>query len=131
MASIDIKNNVGPVQSTAPAAYTASANGSSADLQDFEGALVLIDAGLWTDGTHTFAVEESSDDSSFSAVANADLLGSEPVVDSLTSDGQIYRLGYIGSKRYIRVAVTVASATSGAVYGASIVRGAPRSAPVA
>ncbi len=64
-------------------------------------------------------------------VASADLLGSEPTVDSLTSDGQIYRLGYIGSKRYIRVAVTVSGATSGAVYGASIVRGAPRSAPVA
>ena len=83
-----------------------------------------------TDGTHTFAVEESADNTTYTAVAAADLQGTEPVVDDATDDDQIYELGYLGSKRYIRVAVTVSGATTGAVYGASITTGHPAVAPV-
>lgn len=127
----DLKNNLGPVQSLAPAARTASANGTGADLLGFNSAMVMVDVGAWTDGSHSFAVEESDDDSTYTAVADADLIGTEPVVDAADEDNQIYKVSYIGTKRYIRAAVTVATATTGAVYGASIVRGHPHSKPVA
>ena len=81
--------------------------------------MVVIDVGLWTDGTHTFEVQESDDDTSYTAVAAADLQGTEPVVDDATDDAQVYELGYLGSKRYLRAISTVASATTGALYGAS------------
>lgn len=125
----DIYSNVGSVQSLAPAARTASASGSSADLQNFDGALIVIAAGAWTDGSHTFEVQESDDDATFTAVADADLQGSEPVVSSAGTAGQVYEIGYVGNKRYIRVIATVASATVGAAYGALIVRGHPNVAP--
>ncbi|MBA5779490.1 hypothetical protein H2509_20360 [Stappia sp. F7233] len=127
----DLSSNLGPVQSLAPAARTASANGAGVDLRDFDGAMVMIDAGSWTDGTHTFEVQESDDNVAFAAVAADDLLGSEPVVGGATDDDQIYKVSYIGTKRYIRAAVTVAGAVTGAVYGVSIVRGLAHRLPVA
>lgn len=126
----DLKNNLAVEQSIAPAAATASADGSGVDLANFFGALVVITAGAWTDGTHTFEVQESDDDQSFTAVADGDLIGTEPVVSDADSASQVYTVGYIGMKRYVRVSVTVAGASTGAVYGANIIKGGARKAPV-
>ena len=41
----DLKNNIGVVQSLAPAARDADANGTGVDLQGFESATVVIDMG--------------------------------------------------------------------------------------
>lgn len=125
----DIKNHLTVGQSLKPAARTASANGTGVDLAGFDAAMVVIDAGAWTDGSHTFEVQESDDNSSFTAVASADLDGTEPVVDGAPDDDQIYVIGYHGIKRYLRVATTVSGTTTGAVYSASIVRGNGRVKP--
>jgi hypothetical protein len=124
----DIYNNVSTVQSLAPAARTVSVAGASADLREFGGALVQIHAGAWTDGTHTFDVQESDDDVTFTSVAAAQLQGTEPVIDSAAEGGKVYEIGYLGSKPYLRVNVAVATATTGAVYGVSILRGHPHRA---
>lgn len=121
----DLYNNTSTVQSLKPAARTASANGTGVDLLGYGSALVIIDAGAWTDGSHTFEVQESADNSTFTAVAAADLQGAEPVVDGAPDDDQVYEIGYFGLKRYIRVATTVTGTTTGAVYAASVVRGHP------
>ena len=126
----DLANNLSIVQSLAPASRTANANGAAVDLQGYEGALILISTGAITDGTHTFEVQESDDGTTFTAVANSDLIGTEPAVGA-TNDNTDYKIGYIGSKRYVRVVVTVAGATNGGVYGAWVIRGYPRHAPVA
>lgn len=130
MPNMDMKNNLSVAQSITPAAYTADTNGAGVDLANFGGALVIIDAGVDTDGSHTFEVQESDDDSTYTAVADADLIGTEPVVAAPADGDQIYRIGYVGSKRYIRVATTVTGTTTGAVYGASVVRSGARKAPI-
>jgi len=116
-----------------PAARTASGNGTTVDRAEdssmFQDALVVISVGTVTDGTHTFEVQHSDDNSSWAAVADADLQGTEPAVTSST-DETVYELGYKGSKRYVRVAVTVATATTGGLYGAQVVLSNPRVAPV-
>jgi hypothetical protein len=125
----DIYNGLSVAQSLAPAARTASANGTGVDLRGFDGAFALIETGVITDGSHTFEVQESDDNSTFTAVADADLQGSEPAVGS-TDDNSVYRVGYRGTRRYLRVAVTVSGATSGGVYGAAVVRGLAHQQPV-
>ncbi len=129
MSSADLYNNLDVVQSLPPAARTANANGAGVDMHGFHGAMVVVSTGTITDGTHTIEVQESDDNSTFTAVADADLQGSEPAI-AAANDNQVYRIGYMGTKRYIRVAVTVAGATTGGVYGAVVVRGHPRKAPV-
>ncbi|SBW05841.1 conserved exported hypothetical protein [uncultured Alphaproteobacteria bacterium] len=127
----DLKNNISVVASLLPAARTASANGTSADLNGFGSAVAVVEFGTRTDGTHTPALEESDDGTTFTAAAASDLLGSFTACSSASTDEVVQRVGYIGSKRYIRVAMTVASATSGALSSAVIVLGHPDFAPVA
>jgi hypothetical protein len=127
----DLYNNLSGAQSLAPAARAASANGTGVDLQGYDAAVVAIDAGLWTDGTHAFTLEESDAlASGYSAVAAADLLGSQPTIDAADEDETVYTFGYRGGKRYVRVVQTVSGATTGMVAGASILRGKPHHAPV-
>lgn len=122
-------NNVSLAQSLAPAIRTASANGTGVDLQGYEGALIVINTGTITDGTHAIDIQESDDNSTFTSVAAADLIGTEPSIGA-ADDNKDYKIGYIGAKRYIRVAVTVSGATSGGAYSTAVVRGFPRHAPV-
>ena len=124
MANIDIKSNVDVHQSILKAAKTASENGTSTEIADYHAVSVIIDAGAWTDGTHTFTVQESDDNSTWAAVADADLFGDdEPVIDGAADDDQKYRIGYKGNKRYMRVITVVSGTTTGAIYGALILKG--------
>jgi hypothetical protein len=127
----ELHSEVGPVQSLKPAARTATATGSMVDLSGYESALVLVDAGTWTDGTHTPSLEDSDDDSTYAAVAAGDLVGSFTVINGATLDDVIYKVGYVGKKRYLKAKVTVSGATTGAILGMLVVRGHPRHMPVA
>lgn len=130
MSTRDLYHNMLAKQSLRPEARTASENGTGVDTAGYESATALIDVGAWTDGVHTFQVEESDDDATYTAVADADLRGSEPVVDAADDDDQIYEIGYFGDKPYLRVAVIVSgSPTTGAVYSAEIVLGHPHDMP--
>ena len=101
---MNLYDNVLVQRTLAPAARTATANGTTvdraADGARYQDALVVIDAGVVTDGTHTFAVQESADGSSWSAVADADLQGTEPAVTS-ANDDTVYEIGYLGGARYL------------------------------
>lgn len=130
MANRDMYHNISPVISLAPAARTANEAGAAVDLAGFYGALVVIATGTITDGTHTFVVEESVDGTNWAPVDDKELLGTEPVVEASDSN-KAFRIGYLGDKRYIRVAVSVSGASNGGVYSAVVLRGFPRHAPVA
>lgn len=133
-----VYNNVLTMQSVTAANRTnGTVNGTATDLwsnsvarQKFNSAMVIVQTGTITDGTHTVEVQESDDNSTFTAVADADLQGTEPAIAS-TNDNVIYEIGYRGSKRYLRVAVVTTGATTGGTFGAVIVLGIPRRLPVA
>jgi hypothetical protein len=125
----DIHNKLSTARSLSPAARTASADGASVDLQGYDAAEVVIATGTITDGTHTIEVQESADDSTFTAVADGDLIGTEPAIVA-ADDDKVFEIGYIGTKRFLRVITTVTGATTGGVYGAAIVRSHARKQPV-
>jgi len=124
----DLLNNLFVGQSHSPAAVTADAAGSEVDIQNYSGVMVAINCGLWTDGTFTFALQESdTSGSGFADVADADIEGTEPVVDAGTEDEQIYEFGYKGKKRYLRVnCVVTGSPSTGMVFGSEIICGRGR-----
>jgi hypothetical protein len=120
----DFNSNMDVVQSISPAAKTASGNGTGVDCANYGEVEILFLAGIRTDGTHTPTVEESDTlGSGYATVAAADLVGTTPV--AITTDS-VQRIGYVGKKRYVRAVVTVAGATTGAIYGAWVVRGGAR-----
>lgn len=124
---MDTKQTQDVVTSLAPAARTATANGTGVDLQNFHSATISFVVGAITDGTHTPTVQESSDNSVFTNVAAADLIGTLAALAANTNQ----RVGYKGSLRYVRAVSTVAGATTGGVYAAVVLRGDARKQPVA
>ena len=133
-----VYNNILAFQSVTAANRTnGTVNGTAVNLwshsvgrQFFNGAMVLVQTGTITDGTHTVEVQESVDNSSFTAVADADLQGTEPAI-AAANDNVIYEIGYRGSKQYLRVSVVTTGATTGGTFGAVLLLGQPRRFPVA
>ena len=122
----DLKQTTDVKNSLAPAARTATANGTGVDLANFASAEVAFVVGTITDGTHTPSVQESDDDSTYTAVAAADLIGT---LAALASTPPARRLSC--TKRYVRAVSTVSGATTGGVYAGVVVRGNARKQPVA
>ncbi|MCH7944128.1 MAG: hypothetical protein IIB67_12995 [Proteobacteria bacterium] len=127
MTTRDLKSNIDIVTSLAPAARTATASGTGVDLRGYESAVATFVTGTVTDGTHTPSVEESDDDSTYTAVAAADLLGS---LADLASD-TVQRVGYRGGSRYIRAKITASGTTTGALDCAVVIRGNAVQLPLA
>lgn len=123
--------------------------GVSVDLSQYNAATVYIMAGTWTDGTHTFTIKESADNSTFTAVAATDLYAwiasaagvsnsavrvgnSQPAAISSAPTALNQRIGYNGSMRYIRVdTVVTGSPATGAQYDVVIVAGEGKVMPSA
>lgn len=129
MASRDLYNNIGVTLAVSPAVLTATNTSSGIDLAGFEGATVIINTGAIAGaGNFTPKLQESDvSGSGYTDVAAKDLLGSFP--SALAAD-TAYKVGYKGSKRYVRTVITLNSGTSIAA-GAVIVKSHARSMPVA
>lgn len=131
----DLHNNINGARGISPAAII-SANGTTTgqtiDVREYSSIEFFFQSGVITDGTFTVTVYEgdASDMSDEAAVADADLLGTEPVFAS-TDDNVVKRVGYIGSKRYVRAKVVQAGATTGGFISCLVAQGHPHTAPVA
>ncbi len=134
MAKKDIYSDLSPKVSIKPQFINSNTTvtGTGVDLQGFEGALVVITAGTIAGSSsanvYTPEVQESnSSDTGFTAVADADLVGTEAAaVHNGGTDSTCLKIGYTGTKRYIRVVLTTtAFTTAGGYIGADIIKGAP------
>jgi hypothetical protein len=98
------------------------------DRQGYESLEFIIGIGSVADADATFAVTMDEGDvanlSDASAVAAADLLGSYTDASfQFDSDNTVKKIGYRGSKRYVRLTITPSSNASAAVFGATAVQG--------
>ena len=115
---IDVKRGLSPVAAgTDNTAYVSEIF----DTRGYRSAafLILIGANTDADVTFTTLIEEGdvSNLSDNAAVADADLNGTE-VLASFTfgDDNECRKIGYVGSKRYIRVTITPANNGAGNIY---------------
>jgi hypothetical protein len=131
----DLHNNLLPSRGISPAAII-SANGTTTgqtlDVAEYGSLEFIFLSGVITDGTFTVTLYEgdASDMSDEAAVADVDLLGTEPVF-AATDDNTVKRVGYIGNKRYVRAKVVQTGATTGGFITCIAVQGHPKTAPVA
>lgn len=131
----DLHNNIKVLSAIAPAAIVAAdATKTSAiiDTKDFKSLEFAVQSGAITDGTFTGTVYESDADdmTGETAVAAADLIGTAPVFIA-TEDNVVKKVGYIGTKRYVRIKMVQSGATTGGFISAQAIQGDPRVAPVA
>lgn len=126
----DIDKQISVVTTIEPAAsITATTTGTSVDLAGYRSAAVVLHCGVHTDGTFTPTMEESDNNSDWTTVAAGDLSGSFTAVIS-SNDQSIQEVGYLGSKRYIRLLMTESVASAGAFFSAVVIRANPISKPV-
>lgn len=110
-----------------PAAQTAAFTGTSIDLFGTRSAVFAVVTGANT-GTAIFGakLQESSDGSTWTDVGTAEVQSDAPATLLANSS---YRLGYLGSKRYARLAGTYTSGTSLVIGAVALVEANKR--PVA
>ena len=140
----DLSNNINPAVSIINAVKTAAGNGTGVDLQGYESATILVDVGAEGDTLSSnvyfeISLEHSDDDSTYTDCAQADIIdgtissgGIWLKLDGTTggdpdSSGGIFRVGYVGGKRYVRVVLAkTGTHSNGTPIGAMVVRGHAR-----
>ena len=93
--------------------------GTAIDRQGRDGLEFIFQVGAYTDGSVTPLIEESDDNSTFTAVADADLTNTE--ASAALSAAGVSSIGYVGFKRYVRATAVTAAASTLSV-GASFVK---------
>lgn len=125
-----IEPNFGAVAVIAPAVQSATDTSSAIDLQGFESACLVVNTGAIA-GSGDFSVKlQESDETgteTFEDVAAEHLTGTVPATLEAAS---VYKLGYIGIRRYVRTVLTKNSGTSIAA-SAILVKGNAHTVPVA
>jgi len=140
MATRDQMNDFHPVPLIVPvAARTDNTAIVSAiiDTQGYESCTLVLITGTNTDVDATFAVlvedGAASNLSDNAAVADTFLVGTEALAGfDFGDDNECRKIGYIGSKRYVRVTVTPANNAAGNIFVAGIaILGNPHHRPTA
>lgn len=127
----DLKSILGVNQSIDPVAVATGNSpqtGAACDTRSFDSGMFVISVGaIVAAGLATIALQEGdlADSSDMANIAAADLEGA--IAAFVTSAPQ--RIGYKGSKRYVRAVATYVSGTS-IVLGVNFIKGRPRALPV-
>lgn len=126
----DLYSNIGAELALVPAVKSAAGEGPAIDLLGFESISFVVATGaIVSDGDFGVKVQESdiADSGGFGDAPASAVSSNAPATLAASSS---YKLGYRGSKRYVRLALTKAGGTSIAA-GAVAVKGNPLTAPVA
>lgn len=104
------------------------------DMKGCHAAALIIATGSLADADATFTVlleeGDESDLSDNTAVADADMIGTEALASfDFADDNKVFKLGYIGSKRYVRATITPANNASAGLLAAVWLRGHLENAP--
>jgi hypothetical protein len=141
----DNYSNVQCVQALAPAVRTADVNSSNIDRQGFGSVTVVASFGTTADTLNTTnkieaRLFDSDDGITFTLVPDTSIIGVTQVVDgamfarvdSNAKANTLYRLGYRGVKRYLRIFLDFSGThTAGTPTAAYAIMGHPSSAPLA
>lgn len=134
----DLHNNIKRVVAVSPKTSVGNEAlvGGIIDLAGYQSCEFVIATGVKTDGTITPSLEEGDDSglADTGAVAAADLLGTiadATFADAAAGSESVKTFGYRGSKRYVRLTLTIASNAGSCPVGAVADLGHPNHAPVA
>ena len=136
----DLANSLKVLNTINPVVGTSDANGTGLDLQGYESAMVVVPTGIEGDTLSAsvkidFILEESSDDSTYTAVTSntsvtdgaVDGSGIFSTLDANAETPQISTIGYIGGSRYIGVkADFTGTHSNGTPIAAQVILGTPR-----
>lgn len=133
----DLASNIAirPVIAPVVVGDNAAAVGTVIDQLGFDSLTYGIVTGTLADADATFAVlleESDASGSGFTAVADADMIGTEADAGfNYADDGETRKLGYVGHKRYTRLTITPTGNSGSAPIAAVAILGHANKRPVA
>lgn len=133
----DMITSINPVRAISPAAAVTDTTAFVSEIIDVKGydsLTFVILTGSLADSDATFtALVEHGDNAALSdaaAVDDKELVGTEALASfTFAHDDATRKIGYVGSKRYVRLTVTPAANTGNAFVAAVALRGHPSFAP--
>ena len=135
---MDLLNSIHPLRAISPVSVADNTAQVSQiiDRRGFDSLTFVIATGSIADADATFAVlVEHGDNSGLSdaaAVPDAELIGTEVLAGfQFDDDNETRKVGYKGSKRYVRLTITPANNASAALLCAVAVLGHPALSPTA
>jgi hypothetical protein len=131
MASKDLHYTITPVQALNIGVIGSSTTtyGNIIDMQEYEAIEFTVQAGSITDGTYVSLLQDGND-SGLSDVATVDtafVLGAISFDNSM--DNTVQSIGYVGKKRYVRLALVSSGVTTGGTFGITALKGFARHNP--
>jgi len=114
----DLYNNLEVVSVLDPVVVSATAPHTDIDLAGFNSACLVVNCGLAAGTTlgsnhkFVFVLSDSADGTTYAVVETADMLdltvasGVVITIDAVGEDNSIYKLGYVGGKRYLQLVYT-------------------------
>lgn len=135
----DLMNNIHIARAISPVATAASdaaVVSEIIDMQGYDSLTFVIATGALPDADATFAVlVQDGDNSALSdaaAVADEQLVGTEALAGfTFADDNEVRKIGYLGSKRYVRLTITPANNLSASLVAAVAILGHPSMVPTA
>ncbi|WJS83549.1 hypothetical protein [Paracoccus sp. TOH] len=124
----DLYSNIAAIQALAPAVQTAAAQGAAIDLKGAGRAAFVVNTGEIA-GSGVFGVTLQESDTGASGWTNVAAEEMDSNAPAALAASSVYRLGYRGYKRFVRLSLTRASGTSIAAGATAII--VPDSRPVA
>mgnify|MGYP003138812253 FL=1 len=133
MSKKDLANNLTVTQIFDPTNITTTSNSNGVDTALTTGsAMIVVNCGQSADTLSStvkwdYILQDSADNATFAAVTNSDFVtygtvdssGIFATVDAASEDDAAYKIGYVGPKRYVRVAITkTGTHSSGTPHGA-------------
>ena len=125
----DLKNTLTFEKAVVPLAQTDNTAivSSVIDMQGYSGLTFVILSGSLADADATFTVlvEDDSDVAmgTAAAVSDDELIGTEAAASyTFSEDSTLKTIGYIGSKRYVRLTITPANNTGSAIFSVVAVK---------
>lgn len=140
----DMISDLSPVTSILPVVATADNTEISVDIGGYEAATILLQVGaggitFTTTNKIEFVLTHSDDNSNFTAVTAADLVGAPTVATggiilaftAVKAAASIHEFGYVGNKRYLKLLADFGGTHgTGTAIAAVVLRGLPLKGPV-
>lgn len=132
----DITNGLDLLQAFPPVAAVTDGTAQVSNIVDLKGygsVMLALTTGTLTDADAVWSVliEDSADGSTFAAVDDAHLNGTEALAGfTFADDNECRKIGYTGTKRYLRATIDDTTANTGNLFVAGLwVLGNPERQP--
>lgn len=122
----DITNHVHVTPAFRPKAAVTDGTAQvsvTCDRRGYDSVMLALVLGTLTDADAVWSVliEDSDDDSTYAAVVDEYLTGTEALAGfTFADDGETRKIGYTGNKRYVRATIDDTTANTGDLYVAGV-----------